>query len=236
MKYCLIVRMAPSAGCLAVVLSLLTPPSTFAVQTSFYVDNSSGSCSNTGPGTEANPYCTISAAAAAHKGPGITIYVKPGVYRETITVPGSGASGSPFVFQALGGPVVVDGSDDFSSTSKWVQYSGNVYLASSVSWSPKQAFADGARLTPSTAAPGSLPISSFTWVSGQGLYVNVGGDNPGVHQLLVGRRPYGFYAAARSYVTIDGFTVTHAEDRCIQLTSSCTNVTISHDVVSFANK
>src|SRR5437867_5104557 len=104
----------------------------------YYVDNTSASCSNSGPGTEAQPYCTISAAVSARGGPGTTIYVKPGTYREQVNVNVSGASGSPLVIQALGGTVTLDGADDFSSAGSWTAYSGNVYLASGVTWSPVQ--------------------------------------------------------------------------------------------------
>ena len=205
---------ALSTGCAAVAIPLLAANAAGSI---VYVDNSSTACSDVGPGTEAQPYCTISAAVGANRGPGVTVYVKPGIYRESITVSGSGVAGNPYVIKALGGPVVLDGSDDFSFASLWTPYSGNVYRASSVSWSPKQVFVDGVRLQPSTAAPASLPANSFVWISKQGLYVNIGGPNPGTHTILVGRRTRGFYLSARSYVTIDGFTVTRNEDRGIYL-------------------
>ena len=224
-------------GC-GFLLALVTAfgwPTVCLASGTFYVDGSSPSCSATGPGTEGQPYCTISAALTARGGPGTTILVKPGTYREDVAVRTSGAAGSPLVVTALGGPVIIDGADDFGSPAAWASVSGEVYLASSVSWAPNQVFSDGARLTPSTATPGSLPANSFTWVSGAGLYVNLGGDNPGTHELLVGHRLYGFHLSARSYVTIDGFTVTRAEDRCIQLRDGCTNVTVSHNTTAFAN-
>src|SRR6266571_1009497 len=158
----------------------------------YYVDGSSPSCSKSGPGTATQPYCSITAATNSHKGAGITIIVRPGVYPEQVTVPASGSSASPFVLQAQGGTVVVDGADDFGSAAKWVPYSGNVWLAASVNWSPLQVFAEGARLAASGASPASLPAGSYRWVSKQGLYVNVGGGNPGDHQARVGHRTYGF--------------------------------------------
>src|SRR6185436_16909480 len=97
-----------------------------------------------GPGTQASPYCTISAAASQHPGPGNTILVVAGTYREQVSVPASGASGSPFVVQAGGPSVVVDGADDFSSAALWELVTGDVWLAD-VTWAPKQVFADGAR-------------------------------------------------------------------------------------------
>src|ERR1044071_8481987 len=84
----------------ATVLLLLLAPSARAAGV-FYVSNTGTSCSDTGPGTQAQPYCTISAALAAHHDAGTTINVLPGVYREQVTVPGSGASGSPVVLQGM---------------------------------------------------------------------------------------------------------------------------------------
>ena len=171
---------------------------------------------------------------AARGGPGTTIYVKPGVYREQVTIGASGAPGNPLVIQALGGPVFVDGADDFSAPSNWVLYAGDVYLATGVTWSPAQVFMDGERLVASSDPPVSLGNQAFTWVPGQGLYLNAGGGSPALHQLLVGRRPYGFLATGRSYITIDGFVVTRAENRCLQFNTGCTNIVVSHNVVSYA--
>src|SRR5262245_13681013 len=138
----------------AVLLALLV--SAAHAQT-FFVDAQSGACSNAGPGTELQPYCTISAAIAAHKGPGITIVVKPGVYREQVTVPASGAAGRPFVIQAQGPGVVIDGSDDFAGTALWTPAPGAAFVAAGVTWMPKQLYVDGARLTATTAAPDAMP-------------------------------------------------------------------------------
>jgi hypothetical protein len=199
----------------------------------FFVDRASASCSETGPGTQAQPYCTISAAVAAHNGPGTSIFVMPGTYAEQITAPSSGAPGSPFAIEALG-DAVVDAADDFSSPAAWSALSGPVWLAAGVTWSPIQVFLDGTRLTASLTTPSALPANSFTWVSGQGLYVNAGGANPGTHAVQVGRRPYGFLVAARSYVTIKGFSVLHAENRGLQLNNACTNIELSRNTVRFA--
>ena len=199
-----------------------------------YVDGASG-CSSIGPGSPNTPFCTISAALAAHHNPGDTILVRPGTYREQVTVPGSGAAGNPLVLLAAGASVVVDGADAYSSTSKWAVSSGNVFLAADVTWNVQQVFMDGARLTPSTAAPASLPSKSFRWVSGQGLYVNAGGGNPGLHQLLVGRRNYGFNMFSKSWVTIDGFEVTHAESRAFNLQTGCSDVVVRRNKVTFTD-
>ncbi|MBI3607787.1 MAG: PKD domain-containing protein [Nitrospirae bacterium] len=214
---------------------LCVAPGAFGAGT-FYIDGANPACSNTGPGTASTPYCAISAAASAQGGPGTTLYVGPAVYREQVTVPASGASGSPFVFQALGPGVVVDGADDLSSTAKWTWYVGDVWLATSVTWSALQVFVDGARLTASGATPDALPARSFRYIAGTGLYVNAGGGNPGGHQALVGHRANGFVLSGKSWVTIDGFTVTRTEDRAIYLYNFLSNDTVTHNAVTFANR
>jgi hypothetical protein len=219
---------------LALGLSLLAHAAPSAAVL-IYVDGASNSCSTNGPGSASQPFCTISAALTAHHGPGDTILVRPATYREQVTVPGSGASGNPLVLLAAGASVVVDGADAFSSATKWTVFAGNVYRAADVTWNALQVFMDGARLTPSTAAPASLPAKSFRWISGQGLYVNAGGGNPGLHQLLVGRRSYGFNMFSKSWVTIDGFDVTHTESRAVHMQTGCSDIVVRRNRVTFAN-
>ena len=228
------VRARHRAVALALVLALSVALAAVAGAATYYVDNSSAVCSNSGAGTELQPYCTIGAAVAAHNGPGTTIIVKPGIYREQVTIPASGAAGLPFEIRASEPGVIVDGADSFASAGQWTLFSGTVYLAATVSWNPLQVFVDGARLTPSTAAPGLLPTNAFTWVSGR-LYVNLGGTNPGLRQTLVGRRNYGFNMFSKSWVTIDGFEVTRTESRGINMQNPCSDLVIARNRVSFAN-
>ena len=222
------------AAVLAVSSCLAANPSAAAV--TYYVDASSPSCSSSGPGTEGQPYCSISAALADHSGPGTTIVVKPGVYREQVTIPASGSSGNPLVLRASASGVVVDGADDYTLSSKWEPLSGNVWLASSVTWDPLQVFIDGARIDTSTVPPASLPSRTYRWVPKTGLYVNAGSGNPAAHQARVGHREHGFSLPARSWVVIDGFTVTRTEDRGIFLSATCNHVTLTHNTVAFTRR
>jgi parallel beta-helix repeat protein len=88
---------------------------------------------------------------------------------------------------------------------------------------------------PMSVAPSTLPAFAFTWVGGEGLYVNLGSDNPGAHQTLVGRRNYAFYATALSWVNIEGFEIAHAESRAIFVQYDCTDLVIARNQVSFSN-
>lgn len=216
---------------LALCLGLVGP----AAAATYVVDNQSGSCTNSGPGSQAVPFCTISAAAAAHHLPGDTILVMPGTYRERVTVPGSGEPGAPLVFRAQGAGVLLDGADSFASPALWTPDVGTVWRAAGVTWQPLQVFVDGARLTAAAVLPGDLPLRAFTWVDGSGLYVNLGGDDPGTHQTLVGRRKYAFNAATRSWVTIEGFEIERTESRSIFLQSGSTDIVIARNRVSFSN-
>src|SRR5580765_4302881 len=122
-------KLSVSTVMMAALALLSAPVEASAATCSF--DNSSPSCSSVGPGTQAIPFCSISAALAAQHAPGTTLLVMPGVYREQVTVPASGTSGSPIVLQAQGSPgnpVVIDGADDFANPALWVQSSGNVWL------------------------------------------------------------------------------------------------------------
>ncbi|HXJ70106.1 MAG TPA: PKD domain-containing protein, partial [Verrucomicrobiae bacterium] len=203
----------------------------------FYVNNAVGAnCSNSGAGTQAQPYCTITAALNAQGIAGNTIIVMPGTYREQVSIPASGTSASRLIVQASGPGVIIDGSDDFSTAAQWTLVSGNVWLASSVNWDPIQVFLDGTRADSSVVAPASLPARTFRWVSGTGLYVNAGGGNPATHQAAIGHRKYGFTLPARSFVTIDGFTITRTEDRGINCSATCNNITLSHNTISYTNK
>jgi hypothetical protein len=212
-----------------------TPRSSFAA--TYYVDKSNASCSNSGAGSQAQPYCSISAAVSARSAAGNTIIVNPGVYREQVTVAGSGTAASPLVLQASGPGVIVDGTDDFTQSSLWVQFSGNVWRAASVAIEPIQVFANNVRLKDSvTTTPSVLPTGRFHWISGQGLYVNVGGGNPASQNLQVGSKNYGFRLDKRSYVTIKGFEVRRQEARGVYLTGPMQGGLIESNNINYTAK
>ena len=226
---------ARKLACVFAWLLLVTAIGSAAQGAEYIVDNTNGSCSAAGPGTPASPYCTITSALTAHHEPGAIITVMPGTYREQVTVPASGLAGSPITLRAQpgAGPVLIDGTDDFSNPALWTQFSGDVWQAASVVVAPVQVFADDQRLTPSAAAPASLPPRSFEFVSGGGLYVNAGGGNPGGHHTQVGARLRGIFVSHRSFVVIQGFTLTRCEDRGIQLTSS-SSILVDGNTLTFS--
>ncbi|WP_319462246.1 PKD domain-containing protein [Micromonospora sp. RTP1Z1] len=89
-----------------------------------YVRQFSTACSNTGPGTLAEPFCAVAPAAAIVTA-GQTIDVGPGTYRERVIVASSGTPEQPIVFRSssstgdayLVGPtagLTIDGQHDIT--------------------------------------------------------------------------------------------------------------------------
>ena len=70
-----------------------------------YVDRASSTCSEKGPGSEAQPFCSISAAAAVVAA-GQTVLVHSGTYRETVKVPRSGTATAAIAFAPRPGAAV----------------------------------------------------------------------------------------------------------------------------------
>ena len=71
--------------------------------TDLYVDNQVV-CSDSGPGSESEPFCTIAEAASVVQ-PGETVVVEPGNYTGT-TISVSGTAQAPITFDAIGDVIV----------------------------------------------------------------------------------------------------------------------------------
>ncbi len=194
-------------------------PAVRAGVVTYFIDNTHGACSDPGPGTPAQPYCTISAALAAHNEPGARFLVLAGTYREQVLVPFSGLPGAPIVIEAANPSVTLDGTNDFGSPGQWAPFSGDVWLAASVTRAPRQVFADNARLAPVAVPAADMLPGTFQYVAGTGLFVNTGPGNPAAHAIQVGARDYGFYLSGRSWVAVRGFTVRRVDDRAIYFTT-----------------
>ncbi|MBV9851576.1 MAG: right-handed parallel beta-helix repeat-containing protein [Armatimonadetes bacterium] len=75
------------------------------------VDGKAANASDANPGTREQPLKTVGAAAKRVQ-PGDTVLVRPGVYREAVTLTVSGREGAPITFQSeMPGAAVIDGAD-----------------------------------------------------------------------------------------------------------------------------
>ena len=106
------------AGVAAVVVAsvlIAFPASSVTVYT---VDKTSSSCSDTGPGTSAQPFCTINAGAAKAQA-GDTVLVRAGTYAGTSTNPAnSGTASGPITFTANPGVLISGGTQAFALSSR----------------------------------------------------------------------------------------------------------------------
>ena len=195
--------------------------------TSWWVDNTSSSCSNSGPGTATTPFCTISAAAAKAVSAGDTVTVNPGAYPEQVTVAASGVSATPIRFVASAPGVTVVGTRDLSAAA-WSDQSGGIWSTGYAPPSaPKQVFVDGSRLATGTSAT-ALPSGSFYYdTTAKVLYVNVGGPSPTGRAVLAGAQTYGFNVVGRSNISIEGFDTTGQNLAGLRLSGS-TNVSLQN--------
>lgn len=123
------VRRGLRRACAATLIVLgpgLATAGASAAGTVLFVDNANPSCSDSAAGTQAQPYCTIGAAAAKVVA-GQTVQVAAGTYPETVTVSSSGTSTSPVTFTSAPGATVTltGGANGFAIASKsWVTIQG----------------------------------------------------------------------------------------------------------------
>ena len=204
---------AGRATCALIALLALQSIASRADAGDYYVDPSRPGASDSGPGSSDVPCRTIQGAVTAFGSAGNTINVRPGIYRETVTLSASGAPDQPIVLRASGPGVIITGSESFSVPAHWTPTSGGEHLAAAVTWRPSQVFIDGARLSPGPALPAPLPLQTFRWITGEGLYVNIG-SNPGSHVCEVGRRPTGV-SISGAHVIIEGLEINRTEDRAV---------------------
>jgi parallel beta-helix repeat protein len=116
-----------AAGAVALwALAFVGGAASAASRTTFYVDGSAKSCSDSTPrGTPARPFCTVR-AAAARASAGVTVKVAAGIYRERVVVRDSGTRTRPIVFTTVrGARVVLTGrKNGFSIDGSWIRING----------------------------------------------------------------------------------------------------------------
>lgn len=162
-----------------------------------WVDNSTGSDSNTGLTSDA-AFKTIQAAANI-AGPGTTVHIMPGVYRETVSPALTGNAAHPVIYKAENGPDTVKLRGSTAAWSlTWTQLTGdsiglppgvdptNLYYADLSSWGLTQAPRFVAELDGDGEVVARLPLArepdwtvstewkyhEFWWAANGGSYVS----------------------------------------------------------------
>lgn len=193
---------AVAIGLLVPVVVLARPPAAGAAAV-LHVDVKDASCSNTGPGTTSDPYCTINAALRL-AGPGDTVLVSAGKYREQVVFPRSGEPQAPITLQAETEGVTVLGSLDASDPSAWVPQGGTTW-ARSFARTVRQVLADGKRLDTALDRASLVPGTFWYDTTDKQLYVDLGSGNPGEgHVLEASVESYGLSITGRTDIAVRG--------------------------------
>src|SRR6266540_2268327 len=193
-----------------------------------YVDRNNPSCSDTGPGTSTQPFCTIKPAASQATA-GQTVQVASGTYPELVTVSNSGAPGSPIVFSAApGASVTVSGqANGFKLAGKSYVTIQGFTVANTSSY--------GFYVSSSSS---NVIVSGNTVsnIASNGIYVTTLSSNVTVSGNKVsGITGYGFWANSSSGVTVSGNTISNTSNYGLHVDTS-SNVTVSGNDVSFAGQ
>ena len=84
-------------------MQLFRVPLAFASNTTYYINNQTSSCDNSGPHTQAQPWCDFTTANSTTFGPGDQILLASGAtWDQQLTINGSGSSAAPATISAYG--------------------------------------------------------------------------------------------------------------------------------------
>ena len=154
------------------------------------------------------------------------------MYREDVRPPRSGTSSSPISFRAAGPGVIVQGSTAVTDATSWSPTEGDAWVRSFTAAVPMQVLLDGQRLAKATSSSATTTGSFFFDSATSQLFVDVGGDNPGLgHTIEASSHKYGFYVSGRSWIVIDGFDIRFQNGHGVRV-SGGSNVTLSRLTVT----
>lgn len=180
-----------------------------AAESTLYVDQKSPSCSDTGPGTNVQPYCSIGAAAKTAVA-GQTVQVATGTYVESVVPARSGTESAPIVYTAApGASVTVTGS------TYGFKLSSRSYVT-----------VTGFTVTRTTG--------HGIYVSGGAFDRIVGNHVSYAGEPSVDHTKRGIYVSGNRDSLVEDNTVDHNSEAGIYLTSTATGITVRGNV-AFAN-
>jgi parallel beta-helix repeat protein len=239
---------ALSVAALMTVAWLAPLHSASAVSSVLYVGGPG--CSDSGPGTESQPFCTISAASSAAVA-GQTVQVSSGVYQEAVTVARSGTSTAPIVFTTAPGASVTvrGGSFGFKTSSRsWVTIIGftitqvstyGIQVSSSSNITVEgvtvsQTGSHGVYVAGSTAV--TVDAATVSNTTGNGIHVTGASSSVAVDGATVsGATGNGVHVAGSTAVTVDGAMVSNATGNGVYVTDS-SSVTVRDSHTSYAGQ
>jgi parallel beta-helix repeat protein len=193
-----------NAGSVLDEYTIGTPPASQAT-TDVYVDKTSSACSDTGPGTQTTPLCSI-AKGVSRLVPDATLYVGDGTYAETIKPAVNGTAADPITITAWPGrhPVVGQGMVN------------GAYIAS-------RSYITLSNLTFSGTSGDAVYVSKSSHVEVSGNEVTSAG------LPVSGMTARGLYLKSTTDSTVTANTVSGTTDAGIYVTTGSSNVTVSYN-------
>ncbi len=196
---------AVAAGGVVVALGLNASVAQAAV-TTLYVGTTN--CSDAGPGSAGQPFCTLAKAAGVATA-GQTVQVASGTYAGGGSVKHSGLAGSPITFTAAPGATV-----NVQSGTNGFAISGKSYIV-----------INGFSITGTTSYGISVKTSSNITLTGNTVTFSGTQSSSG--------KASGVYLSRVTSSLVSGNTSDHNSDHGFYLTGGTTTTTISHNEASF---
>lgn len=212
----------------------------------YYVDpDSNDNCDGLSQTVGVSGTCawkTIAKVNASTFSAGDSILFKKGdVWRETLTVPSSGSSGSPITIGAYGtgaNPIIYG-----SLAGDWTRESDNYWYTTGVTATPTIVWKDGARITKTTTKADINTDTGLTkWYFDDAqdrVYVYGAGATPPVGTIEIALRSYAINAVDKSYITVDGVSLKYVNLTALNASVSsatATNWTVKNCYIAGAWK
>jgi len=197
----------------------------------YYVDATTGLDTDTGL-TEDLAWQTISKVNTSSFNHGDNILFKRGEgWREQMSFPSSGISGSPITIGDYGSGVkpTIYGSSLLDGS--WTLVGGTIYKIS-LATEAKTVLNGTSNLILSDGNYATLGSNQWDWYSNE-LYVNIGSDPTGGN-IEAGQRSYGILLIGKNYITIENVIIRNVNQSGTYLYNGCNNI-IVNNVEGYSN-
>jgi parallel beta-helix repeat protein len=175
--------------------------------TSYFVDNTSSACSDAGPGSSSQPFCTIGAAAKRAQA-GDTVVVDAGTYPGTSVNPAnSGTGSSPITFNANAGVTISGGNRAFAISGRSNIVINGFTVTGTSSYGISVSGGSNVVLSGNTVSQAGLPVRGQ---NAEGIYVSNLAGGEVLDNVTHDNSAHGIYlAGSTTGVTVDGNTSYH---------------------------
>ena len=222
-----------------------------------YVDFSASTCTDSGTGTQAAPFCSITAAAKAVV-PGDTVEIASGDYIGALDITAQGTAAAPITFDALGSVMILDATGQTGPSlsfdgASYVTFEGNTgvdypnvqhFLTSGVAvQSSSHVTVDGLVSEVSAAHPDAMVISGassdITVTRDELPNITVGpggsGDVISTNYLIATAAPYGISVSGsvNTDITSNSVVQVPASTDAIDVSDGSTGTNIQNNIVAF---